>query len=98
MNKQKAYHVYTNPGVMLVGINHISQVLKTAVEDCVPNIKSHCSQQIPGWNEHVKDSHSIARDAFHRWLIIGKPRQGTKFVYDSSETLMKKTTTMCRLQ
>ena len=56
--------------------NTIIQFLQKAVEDCVPNIKSHCSQQIPGWNEHVKDSHSIVRDAFHLWLIIGKPRQG----------------------
>jgi len=56
--------------------NNIIQVFLTAVIDCVPNIKSHCSQQIPGWNEYVKDSHSVARDAFHIWLIISKPRQG----------------------
>jgi len=56
--------------------NNIIQVLQLAVEDCVPNIKSHCSQQIPGWNEYVKVSHSIARDAFNLWLIIGKPCQG----------------------
>jgi hypothetical protein len=56
--------------------NNIIRVLQTAVEDCVPNIKSHRNQQIPGWNKHVKDSDSLARDAFHLWVMIGKPRQG----------------------
>jgi len=28
---------------------------------------------IPGWNEHVKDKHNVARDAFLDWLYAGKP-------------------------
>ena len=44
--------------------NNIIQVLQLAVEDCVPNIKSHCSQKIPGWDENVADCHSICRTPF----------------------------------
>jgi len=51
--------------------NNIIQALQIAVEDCVINIKAHCSHQIPVLNEHVKDSHFIARDAFHIWLVTG---------------------------
>lgn len=31
-----------------------------------------------GWNDLVKDSHLIAREAFLEWIRIGKPRQGVE--------------------
>ncbi|XP_077865240.1 uncharacterized protein LOC144351799, partial [Saccoglossus kowalevskii] len=36
-------------------------------------IKSKC---VPGWNDYVKDHHTIARDAFLLWRNNGGPKQG----------------------
>ena len=33
----------------------------------------------PGWNEHVADLHSAARDAFFLWRDGGKPKHGPVF-------------------
>ena len=37
------------------------------------------AKSIPGWNQHVKDYHAIARDAFLLWRDSGSPRQGPIF-------------------
>ena len=34
---------------------------------------------IPGWNEHVKELHDAARDAYLLWKDSGKPRQGVAY-------------------
>ena len=31
---------------------------------------------IPGWNEHIKDVHAAAGEAFIMWISNGKPRSG----------------------
>ena len=34
---------------------------------------------IPGWNEHVKELHDAARDAYLLWKHSGKHRQGVVY-------------------
>ena len=36
-------------------------------------------KQIPEWNEHCREAHSNAREAFHIWVSHGKPRAGPIF-------------------
>ena len=34
---------------------------------------------VPGWNDLVKEKHSIARQAFHDWYRAAKPKYGPMF-------------------
>ena len=38
----------------------------------------------PGWNDHCKDLHNIAREAYFNWLDCGKPRHGNVFYLKNS--------------
>ena len=51
--------------------------LNISTETCIPFCKQCVSHNIPGWKDHIKDQHTIARDAFLNWVSHGKPRQGS---------------------
>ena len=54
---------------------------------------------VPGWNEHVKDSHDMAREAFSLWQSFGKPRYGPIFQLMTSTRLsFKYALRRCRLE
>lgn len=57
--------------------NSIVQTLSHAASKTIP-IKSKRKgfKPIPGWNEVVKESHELARDALSLWRCNDKPRQG----------------------
>ena len=65
--------------------NDITVALEAATAESLPTKSKGNSHNIPGWNQHIKDYHSIARDAFLMWRDNGSPRQGPIF------ELMKKT-------
>ena len=50
----------------------------SAASDHIKHKRTSFSAQ-PGWNDHVYDSHTAARDSFAIWRGIGKPRQGYEF-------------------
>ena len=41
--------------------------------------RNNSSCTVAGWNDHLKELHSIARDAFQLWRECGKPRHGPLF-------------------
>ena len=53
-------------------------VLHTASKKCIPSSKIDCYKEhiVPGFNEHVKEFHDIARHDFVVWRSAGKPRFG----------------------
>ena len=56
----------------------ICDVLYTASKKCIPSSKIDCYREhiVPGFNEHVKEFHDIARHDFVMWRSAGKPRFG----------------------
>ena len=34
---------------------------------------------VPGWNEHMRNFHNAARDAFKVWVVNGRPNSGQLF-------------------
>ena len=50
-------------------------VLHTASKKCIPSSKIDCYKEhiVPGFNEHVKELHDIARHDFVMWRSAGKP-------------------------
>ena len=56
----------------------ICEVLHTARKNCIPSSKIDCYKEhiVPGFNEHVKERHDIARHDFAMWRSAGKPRFG----------------------
>ena len=60
--------------------NEIISCVNKAVTNFIPSRKATCVDYIvPGWNTHVKEMHSLARDAFIAWSNEGKPRQGSLY-------------------
>ena len=57
--------------------NDITKALSISIETCIPFCKQGVNHNIPGWNDHVKDQHNMARDTFLSWVSDGKPRQGS---------------------
>ena len=54
---------------------------------------------IPGWNEHVKSAHALARDAFKCWITSCKARQGTEYgEMKTSRSNFKYILRMCKRQ
>ena len=49
--------------------------LHTASKKCIPSSKIDCYKEhiVPGFNEHVKELHDIARHDFVMWRSAGKP-------------------------
>jgi hypothetical protein len=48
----------------------------------LPFAKSnHKFEVTPGWNDHVKEAHTEAHQAYIMWRDLGKPRQGTACEY-----------------
>lgn len=60
--------------------NDIINCIKFASEKCIP-VKHvvHSEYVIPGWNEYVKEKHTIARYAYNEWLQCGKPKYGFEY-------------------
>lgn len=57
----------------------------------------HSEFVIPGWNEIVSDSHSVARQAFLSWVACGKPRYGYEYeVMKRTRASFKLTLRYCR--
>ena len=56
----------------------ICDVLHTVSKKCIPSSKIDCYKEhiVPGFNEHVKELHDIARHDFVMWRSAGKPRFG----------------------
>jgi len=55
--------------------------LVTCIRDCTRAYIHACSNHnkaftVPGWTDHVKDKHDIARASFLEWVAAGKPRSG----------------------
>ena len=52
--------------------------MHTASKKCIPSSKIDCYKEhiVPGFNEHVKELHDIARHEFVMWRAAGKPRFG----------------------
>ena len=56
-----------------------------------------CYTTIPGWKEHVKDAHIVARESFLIWQKAGKPHSGPFFEnMKHSKSLFKYTLRHCR--
>ena len=53
-------------------------MLDTASEKCMPSSKINYYKEhiVPGYNEHVKELHAIARHDFDMWRSAGKSRPG----------------------
>jgi len=63
--------------------NDIISCVNMAVQNVIPSRKAKLTRAeyiMPGWNTHVKEKHSLARDAFIAWAETGKFRQGP--IYD----------------
>ncbi len=58
---------------LLVCLNNASASLLSCNDAC------HSDQQIPGWNDWVKEHHANARDSFLLWRSGGSPRCGQLF-------------------
>ena len=56
--------------------NDIIASLCYASDTCLAKYTTHVFNPVPGWNDHVSDLHSIAREAFITWRANGKPRTG----------------------
>ncbi|XP_070569262.1 uncharacterized protein [Ptychodera flava] len=68
-----------------------------AAQNCIPISKAdgHGFKAIPGWNEHVREFHSAARDAFKLWASNGKPSKRYQVEEDRrEETQFRRRTTM----
>ena len=60
--------------------------LKQAAGMSTPATKARNLNEVPGWNDQVRDLHNIARDAFKLWIVHSKPRYGPIFdLYISSQ-------------
>ena len=46
---------------------------------CACTNRRNDTHSIPGWNEHVDEFHTIARQSFEQWIVDGKPKHGTAF-------------------
>ena len=59
--------------------SQISEALQCSSLDSIPSSKSSdCrSYIVPGFNDYVKDLHSVARSDYVIWRDAGKPRSGT---------------------
>ena len=55
--------------------NDISKILKESSDSIIREGKLSYAT-IPGWNEHVKEQHEAAREAFLLWKSSGQPRTG----------------------
>jgi exonuclease III len=51
----------------------------TVASDCLVTDSHGNYKHVPGWNDHVKDLHSVARDAYLLWRDNGKSRAGAIF-------------------
>ena len=68
--------------------NCYSQFVETvnlAGSCCIKQSRGGQHRVIPGWNEHVKCKHSVARQFFLQWRACGSPKEG------SLATLMRQT-------
>ena len=56
---------------------HITSYIQLATSKCIPSFTNHSKFKIiPGWNDYVKESYAIFRDAL-KWLISNnRPRFG----------------------
>lgn len=60
-------------------ITNLSEVITQCMVEagrCVFGTTRKKWQQVPGWNEFVRDAHSVARVAFLEWRNHGSPRYG----------------------
>jgi hypothetical protein len=62
--------------------NDVMSCVRQAGKECLPSkcYNVYNEHIIPGWNEIVSGKHQLARDAFHTWVVTGKPRQGPAFL------------------
>jgi hypothetical protein len=51
----------------------------TVASDCLVTDSHGNYKHVPGWNDHVKDLHSVTRDAYLLWRYHGKFRAGAVF-------------------
>ena len=58
--------------------NDVVDCLTTSSRHLETSSRRHRASR-PGWNAHVAEAHSAARDAFLFWKSQGKPRQGPVF-------------------
>jgi exonuclease III len=58
--------------------NVLSDCMLRAASDCLGQSSSDSKHQkgMPGWNEHVKEAHAVAKDAFQLWQAWNKPKFG----------------------
>lgn len=56
-------------------INSLTDAVKLSIP-VFKNNNGNVNNQVPGWNDYVEEHHVIARDGFHLWDLIGRPRQG----------------------
>ena len=61
--------------ILIFLYKQMCDVLHTASKKCIPSSKIDCYKEhiVPGFNEHVKELHDIARHDFVMWRSAGKP-------------------------
>ena len=78
--------------------NSIIDCLQSASSLCLSKKPaSHSHSAIAGWNEYVKASHAVSRDAFLWWQAYNKPRHGPIFdEMRSSRAQFKRSLRICK--
>ena len=56
---------------------HIISSIQLATSKCIPSSNNDSKfKNIPGWNDYVKESYAISRDALKWWISNNRPRFG----------------------
>lgn len=56
-------------------------IVKMLFESCKPLQRSKSKKKVrPGWNDHVADVYTRAREASTEWILAGKLRYGPVFL------------------
>ena len=60
--------------------SQICGALQSSIFDCIPSSKPNNNHDyiVPGFNDYVKDLHSVARTDYVAWRYAGKPRSGSR--------------------
>ena len=70
--------ITTTAGESLIAFyGHIISSIQLATSKCIPSSNNDSKFKIiPGWNDYVKESYAISRDALKWWISNNRPRFG----------------------